>query len=149
MFVLAGKTPQAHKEQPVRRFVRDRIVTALERARPTLEDYISRHLAYPLGFPGPFDGAAVLIREFRQIKVTAVAKADLPPVQIEATLKAWLSNRVVQIGGEWDPGLLDADVQLTAGGTVNPDGSYGVEPRTATLKAWWRDMGLTFSPTRK
>ena len=35
--------------------------------------------------------------------------------------------------------------QLTAHGTVAPDGSYDVEPRSAALKAWWRDMVLVES----
>lgn len=46
----------------MRRFVRDRVAAALELARPVIEEYISRQLAYPLGFPGSF-GAAMLIRE--------------------------------------------------------------------------------------
>lgn len=66
------------------------------------------------------------IREFRKIKVTATARVDLPPVRIEAILKAWLANRAVRIRGDWDPGVLDADVQLTA-------------------RAPWRRMGLTMS----
>ncbi len=131
----------------MRRFVKDRVAAALERARPSLEEFIARHVQYPLGFPSHFDGAAVLIREFRKIKVATLAKADLPPVRIEVLLKTWLANRVVQIGGEWDPGLLDADVQVTAYGIVLPDGRYEVEPHSATLKAWWRDMALTFPPT--
>ncbi|HET9001976.1 MAG TPA: hypothetical protein VFP86_20220 [bacterium] len=53
----------------MRRFVRDRVAAALERAKPALEDYISRHLEYPLGFPYKLAPAAVLIREFRQLKV--------------------------------------------------------------------------------
>jgi hypothetical protein len=59
------------------------------------------------------------------------------------SVKAWLANRAVRIRGDWDPGILDADVLLTANGTVAPDGRYDVEPRSCALKAWWRDM-----PTR-
>jgi len=101
---------------------------------------VSRHLEYPLGFPYKFAPAAVLLREFRQLKVAPLAKADLPSVQVEVLLKAWLANRAVRIRGDWDPGVLDAHVQLTAHGTVAPDGTYHVEPRSAALKAWWRDM---------
>jgi hypothetical protein len=36
--------------------------------------------------------------------------------------------------------VLAADVQLTGRGTVKPDGTYDVEPRSAALKGWWRDM---------
>ena len=82
------------------------------------------------------------IREFRKVKVVALAKADYPPIQVEALLKAWLSNRAVQIRGDWDPGILDIDVQLTAHGTVAPDGTYNVAPRSAVLAAWWRDIVL-------
>jgi hypothetical protein len=53
-------------------------------------------------------------------------------------LKAWLANRAVQIRRDWDPGVLDADAQLTAHGTVAPDGTYKVEPRSAALKVWWK-----------
>jgi hypothetical protein len=129
----------------MRRTVPSRIADALERARPTLEEYISRHLEYPLGFPYKFAPAAVLIREFRKTKVTTLAKADLPPVQVEVLLKAWLANRSVRIRGDWDPGVLDADVLLATHGTVAPDGHYNLEPRSATLKAWWRDMVLVES----
>jgi hypothetical protein len=34
----------------MRRNVPTRIADALERSRPALEEYISRHLEYPLGF---------------------------------------------------------------------------------------------------
>ncbi len=57
-------------------------------------------------------------------------------------LKAWLANRSVRIRVDWDPGVLDADVQLTAHGTVKPDGAYDLEPRSASLKGWWRDAVL-------
>lgn len=124
----------------MRRFVRDRIAHALERARPTLEEYISRHLEYPLGFPFKLAPAAVSIREFRQLKLLPLAKADLPSVQVEVLLRAWLANRTARIRGDWDPGVLDADVQLTGRGTVKPDGTYDVELRSAALKGWWRDM---------
>jgi hypothetical protein len=81
----------------MRGFVRDRIADALERARPTLEEYISRHLEYPLGFPFKLAPAAVSIREFRQLRVLALARADLPPVQVEIVLRAWLANRAARI----------------------------------------------------
>jgi hypothetical protein len=123
----------------MRRFVKGRVDAALELARPSLEDYVSRHLEYPLGFPHKFAAPAVLLREFQQLKVAPLAKADLPPVRVEVLLKAWLANRAVRIRGDWDPGVLYADVQLTARGTVNADGTYSVEPRSAALKAWWRD----------
>ncbi len=113
--------------------------------RPALEGYIGRHLEYPLGFPYKFAPAAVSIRDFRQIKVTPLARADLPPVWVEVLLKVWFANRAVQIGGEWDPGVLDIDVELTAHGAVAPGGTYNVEPRSATLKAWWRDMVMVES----
>ena len=133
----------------MRRIVRDRAAVAVERAAARLEAYVSRHLEYPLGFPYKFAPAAVSIREFRSIKVIPLAKANLPRVRVEVMLKAWLANRAVRIRGDWDPGILDADVQLTAHGIVAPDGTYSVEPRSAALKAWWRDMALTVSPVRK
>jgi hypothetical protein len=80
----------------MRRFVGDRVVAALDRARPALEDYISQCLEYPLGFPVKLAPAAVVIREFRQLKLAPLAKADLPPVQVEVVLKAWLSSRAVR-----------------------------------------------------
>jgi hypothetical protein len=61
----------------MRRIVPGRIVDALERARPALEEFISRHLEYPLGFPHKFAPAAMLIREFRKIKVAALARARI------------------------------------------------------------------------
>ena len=94
----------------MRRFVRDRINDALDRARPTLEEHIRRHLEYSLGFPYKFAPVAVSIREVRKIKVTATARVDLPPVRIEAILKVWLANRTTRIHGDWDPGVLDAAV---------------------------------------
>jgi hypothetical protein len=123
----------------MRRFVKDRVAAALERTRPSFEDYVSRYLEYPLGFPYKFAPAALSIREFRKIKLAPLAKADLPPVQVEVLLKAWLANRSVRIRGDWDPGVLDANVLLATHGTVAPDGHYNVEPRSATLKAWSRD----------
>ena len=86
-----------------RLLVRDRVAAAVERARPTLEEYISRHLEYPLGFPYKLAPAAVVIREVRQFKVVPLAKAGLPPVQVEVLLKAWLANCAVRIRGDWDP----------------------------------------------
>ncbi len=129
----------------MRRFVKDRIANALEQGKPSLEEYIAQHLRYPEGFPYNFALAAVLIRDVRQLKLAALAKAELPPVRVEAVLKVWLANRAARIRGDWDPGVLDADVQLTTHGTVAPDGSYNVEPRSAVLKAWWRDMVLVES----
>jgi hypothetical protein len=87
----------------------------------------------------------VLIREFRTTKVTPLAQADLPPVQVEVLVKTWLANRAVRIRGDWDSGVLDADVLLTVRGTVTPTGTYDVEPRSAALKAWWRDMMMVCS----
>ena len=101
---------------------------ALGRAKPELDEYITEHLKYPEAFPYRLALAAVLIREIRTLKVAPLAKADYPPVQIQVRLKAWLSNRAVKIRGDWDPGILDVDVQLTAHGTVAPDGSYNVAP---------------------
>jgi hypothetical protein len=49
-------------------------------------------------------------------------------------------NRAVQIRGDWDLGVIDADVELMTHGTVAPDGAYHIEPRTAALEARWRDM---------
>jgi len=46
----------------VRRTVPGSIADALGRARPVLEEYISGHLEYPLGFPYRFAPAAVMIR---------------------------------------------------------------------------------------
>jgi hypothetical protein len=59
---------------------------------------------------------------------------------VEVLLKVWLANRAVRIRGDWDPGVLDADVLLTVRGTVTLTGTYNVEPQSAALKAWWRDM---------
>jgi len=58
----------------MRHFVRDRIAAALERARPTLEEHIARHLEYPLGFPYKFAPAAVSIREVRALKVVPLGE---------------------------------------------------------------------------
>jgi hypothetical protein len=123
----------------MRRVVRSRIAAALERARPMLEEFIGQHLGYPLGFPHRFGHAAVRIREVQKLTVIPLVKwTDLPPVEIEVTLKAWLCNRAVELRGDWDPGIfLDVDIQLTARGTVVPDGSYDVEPRSARLTSWW------------
>ena len=41
--------------------------------------------------------------------------------------------------------MLDANVLLTAHGTVNPDGTYTVEPQGAMLKNRWRDMMMVES----
>ena len=136
-----------HKTLPMRRIVPSRIAEALDRARPTLEEYISRHLEYPLGFPYRLVPAAVMIREVRQFRVAPLAKADLPPVQVDAVLKAWLANRSVRLlRAGWDPGVLDADVQVVTHATVKPDGSYDVVPRSAALKAWWRDIARFSTP---
>ncbi len=123
----------------MRRIVPSRIAATPEQAKPALKEFISRRLEFPLGFPYKLMPAAVSIREFRKTKVTALASADLPPVRIEALLKAWLSNRAVQIRGDWDPGVLDADVLLNARGTVTPTGAYTVVAQAAALKAWWRE----------
>ena len=125
----------------MRRFVSDRIAAALERERPALGEYIAQHLQLPFGFPYSILPAAALIRDVRNFKIAALAKADLPPVRVEALLKIALANQVVQLEGEWDFGVLDADVELTAYGAVAPDGTYHVEPQSATLKAWWGDTG--------
>lgn len=71
-------------------------------------------------FPYRLDHVVVTIRGIRQFKVVSLARADLPPIQIEARPKAWLANRTVPVRGEWDPGILDADVQLTARGIAAP-----------------------------
>jgi hypothetical protein len=115
----------------VRRLVHDRIAASLGRARPALEEFISRHLEYPLGFPYKFAPAAVLIRKFRKNKVVPMVKADLPTVEIEVTLKDWFANCAVQIGGEWDPGVVNVDIELTAQGTVAPDGTYQLTPKSS------------------
>ena len=63
----------------MRRFVRDRTATALEREKAALEEYIAEHLKYPEAFPYHFAHAAVSIFEFPKVKVAALAKADYPP----------------------------------------------------------------------
>lgn len=87
----------------MRRFVRDRIADALEPARPALEEYISRHPEYPLGFPYKFAPAVVVIREVRQLKVVPLARADLPAVRVEAVVKAWLFARESRVRTAGDP----------------------------------------------
>ena len=123
----------------MRRFVRACVADALEREKPTLEEYLAERLQLPMGFPYRFDPAAVLIREVRSFKITALAKADLPPVRVEALFKAWLAHRAVKLRGEWDPGAIDADVKLEAHGTVTASGTYTIAPRSAMLTSWWRD----------
>src|SRR5262249_36191824 len=54
----AGKPIPANKALPMRRIVPSRIADALDRARPALEEYVGRHLEYPLGFPYKFAPAA-------------------------------------------------------------------------------------------
>jgi hypothetical protein len=65
----AGEARSRPKAYAMRRFVKDRVAAALERTRPSFEDYVSRYLEYPLGFPYKFAPAAVLVREFRLLKV--------------------------------------------------------------------------------
>jgi hypothetical protein len=124
----------------MRRFVRDRIAAALDRARPTLEEYVSERLSYPEGFPHVFPRPVVAIREVRKFKIAPLAKADLPPVKIDTLVKAWLTARESPVRDRWGPGVLDVDIELLGHGTAAPDGTYNVEPRSAVLKAWWRDM---------
>jgi hypothetical protein len=54
----------------------------------------------------------------------------------------WRTARVSQIRDGWGPGVLDVDIQLAAHDTVAPDGTMNVDPQSAVLKAWWRDMAL-------
>lgn len=56
--------------------------------------HIAQRLQHPEGFPYNLAPAAVSIRDLRKLKVAALAKTDLPPVQIEVLLKAWLAGRV-------------------------------------------------------
>jgi hypothetical protein len=49
---------------------------------------------------------------------------------------------VSQIRDGWGPGVLDADIQLTAQGTVRGDGTYQIALQSAVLKAWWPGMTL-------
>jgi hypothetical protein len=133
----------------MRRFVRDRVLAAVEQAKPRLEELIAEYLQYPEGFPNRFPRPVVMIRELRELKIVPLAKADLPPVKVDALIKGWLFARDSRVRDGRGPGVLDIKVQLIAHGTMNPDGSYNIEPRAAILKAWWRDMALTFSPTGK
>lgn len=82
-----------------------------------------------------------MMHEVRKLRIIPLAKADHPPVQVDALIKAWLTARVTEIRDGWGPGILDADIQLTAQATVRGDGTYHIAPQAALLKAWWRDIG--------
>lgn len=98
-------------------------------------------LSYPEGFPYTFSRPVVMMHEVRKLRIIPLAKADHPPVQVDALIKAWLTARVTEIRDGWGPGILDADIQLTAQATVRGDGTYHIAPQAALLKAWWRDIG--------
>jgi len=124
----------------VRRNVRHRVALSLEHAKPLLEEYMSERLRYPEGFPYRFSWPVLSIREVRELKIAPFAKADHPPVRIEALIKASLASRVSQVRDGYGPGVLDVDVQLTARGAARADGTYDIVPQAAVLKAWWRGM---------
>ena len=140
VFVRQERLRRTSKRAPMRRFVRDRVAAALERAKLEIEEYVAEHLQYPEAFPFPVADAAVWIREVARFRIAAIAGADYPPVTVEVLLRAWLTNRVSGLWDGWTPGVLDIDVELVANGTVMPDGTYNVEPRSVVLKAWWRDL---------
>ncbi len=85
----------------MRRFVRDRVLAAVERAKPRLDELIAEYLQYPEGFSFRFRRPVVMIREVREFKVVPLAKADLPPVKVDALLKGWLFARDSQVRDGW------------------------------------------------
>ena len=124
----------------MRRDVRDRVAASLEHAKLSLEEYVSERLCYPEGFPYTFSWPVVSIREVRELKIAPLMKADHPPVRIDALIKASIASRVSHVRDGYGPGVLDVDVQITAQGTVQGDGTYNIAPQAAVLKAWWRGM---------
>src|ERR1700736_1237741 len=108
----------------MRRVVRDRVAASLEMAKANLEEWIATCLEYPTGFPYLLTEPVISIRERRRLRITPAMKADHPPVDIEATLGAFLAARARNLPGDSRPLRLDVDFQLLAKGTVRGDGSY-------------------------
>lgn len=113
---------------------------SIELAKQSLEEWIAECLEYPAGFPYVLNGPVVSIREMRSLRITPAARADYPPVDVDATMRGLLAAYVRNLPGETGPRRLDVDLRLLAKGTVRGDGSYDIAPHSATLKAWWQGI---------
>jgi hypothetical protein len=124
----------------MRRIVRERVSASMELAKRSLEAWIAERLEYPVGFPYALSGPVVSIREMRTLRITPAMRADYPPVEIEATMRASLVADVRNVPGLAGPRRLDVDCQLLAKGTVRGDGRYDIAPHSARLTAWWQGI---------
>lgn len=124
----------------MRRIIRVRVSTSIERARPELENYIAQRLQFAEAFPYAVREAAVTIREVHELRVTPLHAGDFPRVDIQATLRVTLAARTVTPDGAAGPRRFDLDVELTATGTIRSDGTYRVAAETARVSAWWPDV---------
>jgi hypothetical protein len=120
----------------MRRIVRDHVLTAIDRSKPQLEQFIAGHLEFPESVPLIFADRLASIREIRVVKITTRYRADFPEVDVAVAMQVFTMARTRRDGAGQGVRRFLLDVVLEAVGTVQGAG-YGVVPKRARFVAWW------------